>query len=695
MLAGRPSTLLAALLSAIALSACSGETSTGSNTSASTDTVADSGTGAPAARKGVSLTPELEAAGISANELQGASYEPPVDAFHPKGQVTPALGGRGIMHVSSEPPNLNFFIENSASIRWVLYDVHAGLLAFDPVSWEYELDAAQHYDIEDQLLLTGDAGTDWSGSAFAGAVSTAAEGQVVFGRIVSDDGDSYVLESGSGFHDMARVEVPKSDVAEVILGSVYTFELRDGVVWHDGHALDADDLVFTMGLFSNPNVDCDEKRYKYEKIKRTDKVSDGVVRFFWDRQYFASTAAFGFDLCILPSHLYNLADPDNSDHDASASPEDQGAYVNDNKHNIDWVGLGPYRVTTFERGQYIEAEKADTYWKKDPRESGYLDTIRWRSINHDDLAFQALLNDEIDIFYRIKSEDFFGDLTRTETFEKVAYKALTYVGNVGYTVWNMRRPKLSDPRVRTALSHAFDIKNWIATNYRGYALWSTGTQFWFGDAYNHEVGGNAYDPYLAEDLLSEAGWYDRDGNGIVDKDGEDLVIEILMPSGNKASEKLLQAFQEAYRKVGVKVDIQPYEWATFLEHLLDRDFDAANLAWTLPDPESDPEQLWHSKHSGLRSSNHSGMNDPEIDALIDAGQRELDKDKRMEIWHEVHQRIYDLQPYLLGWNVPRKIAINKKLHGLKLYKFEPGFRMQDLYYEAGTEGTRPLPPSQQ
>ena len=76
--------------------------------------------------------------------------------------------------------------------------------------------------------------------------------------------------------------------------------------------------------------------------------------------------------------------------------------------------------------------------------------------------------------------------------------------------------------------------------------------------------------------------------------------------------------------------------------------------------------------------------------LLKAGMTELDPEKRHEIWHQLHARIYELQPYLFGWTVPKKIAFNKNLRGVKLYKFSPGYRLTDMYYPEGTPGTRPL-----
>jgi peptide/nickel transport system substrate-binding protein len=321
-----------------------------------------------------------------------------------------------------------------------------------------------------------------------------------------------------------------------------------------------------------------------------------------------------------------------------------------------------------------------------------MDVLRWTHVGDDNLALQALLNEELDIFDRVKSEDFLGAATSQDVFVESFYKAYTYVGNVGYTGWNIYRPKLSDVRVRTALAHAFDVKDWIRTNYEGLALPATSTMFRFGPGYNPDIDVYPYDIEKAEELLADAGWYDRNGDGIVDKDGEELSIEALMPTGNKASEKFLQKMQESFEKIGVQLTIHSLEWATFLEKILDRDFDACNLAWALSDVEADPVRLWHSSEAVFdrRTSNHSGLADDLVDDLIERGRVELDPEKRYRIWKDLHARIFELQPYLFGWNVPRKIAFNKNLRGVKLYKFTPGYRLRDMYYEEGTPGTRPL-----
>jgi peptide/nickel transport system substrate-binding protein len=602
------------------------------------------------------------------------------DTDHPDrdaGPVRPALGGRVIMHIEAQPANLNYAIENSAICTFVLNEIHAALLRFNWETLEQDLELATRMDIEDTVVLKGGRADDGS--------------NIVFGK-VTDGGDAWVVSSGSPHNPIGETRVPKADAEDVLRGTVFTFELRQDALWHDGHPFDADDVVFSAELYKNPSVDCDEKRFRFLEILESEKLDEHTVRFFYAKQYFQAMQTFNDTMCLLPSHLYDLSDPDNPDHDPQASDAKQGTYINENPHNTQFVGLGPYKLTRWERGQYIEAVRFDDYFETDPSERGYVDVMRWRYIDGDDSAFQALVNEEIDIFRRVKTEDYFGELTETEAFKRNFYKTYTYVGQYGYTGWNMYRTKFADAQVRTALAHAFDGAAWVQSKYKGLAVQVTGPAFFLSPAYNHDIKPLPYDPGMAEELLAEAGWYDRTGDGIVDKNGEELVIEFLYPTGNRASLDFGSKLQESYAKVGVGVSLQPLEFASMLERILDREFDACNLAWVIPEPESDPKQIWHSDEAGFdkRSSNHSGYADPRSDELIDKLRVELDETKRLGYWHELHARIYELQPYMFGQTPPSKIAFHKKLRGVKLYNYAPGFKVRDMYFVEGTPGTRPL-----
>ncbi len=638
----------------------------------------------------------------SAAALQGDDIGPrpvPVDEFHPDREVAvePAFGGRVIVHLSSMPESLNRVIENSAVTNWMLYEVHERLVMQNWETWEIEPRLCTKWDAEDQLILKPEAASRYPAAKRVGSGDK--ERLVLFGKS-ERSGDGWVVTPLSRDNSLSEpLTVPAADVVSNELGTVFTFYLKPDVKWHDGHVFDADDVYFTWDLYNNEHVECDETRFQFKKVLEGEVIDPLCVRFFYEKQYFKALESVG-DMSILPRHLYDLSDPDNLQYDPEAhaafkaehgegyefTDEDLGKYVNENTHNIDWVGLGPYRVTAVTT-QYIEAERFPDYNPAVSERVGYIDTIRWRYIGNDDTAKEAMLNGELDYFARVKSEDYFGEATSKPQFTDHFYKGYMYTGTYGYTGWNTKRPQLSDPLVRKALAHAFDVEEYRRTKYKGLAIQVTGPQNYFGPGYDHSVKPLEYDPDLAEELLAEAGWYDRDGDGLIDKDGVPFEITFMMPTGNDASETFGLKYMEALGRLGIKLKMQSFEWATFLENMLNREFDCINLAW-VPPLESDPEQLWHSRWDKKQTSNNSGVNDAEVDRLIDAIQIELDAAKRAELMKALHRRIYDLQPYFFMFNTPRKFAMNKKVRGFQGFKIAPGYSLRRWYYPAGTEGTR-------
>ncbi|MEZ5980291.1 MAG: ABC transporter substrate-binding protein [Planctomycetota bacterium] len=643
----------------------------------------------------------------------------PVDQFHPDNQPDasgvrppqpkPVYGGKVTVHLSSLPKHMNYVTENSAVTRRMLYEVHEFLAHQDWESHELVPRVADRWKVEDIAILKPGVESKYPAARALRVrplgYEEAFDGYVLFGATeVAADGSVRVTPTTEGGSAMrSSVDVPASDLLAVEEGCSMTFHLRNDVLWHpasgtakgkpysiEGQRVDARDVYFSWELYGNPEVDCDEKRFQFEKVTDCEIVDDLTVRFFYQEQYFQALESIGTSLTLLPSHIYDLTDPDCPWYDPDATQSARAKQINENPHNQMWVGVGPYRVTSWTQ-EAVEAERFDDYF--DPENSGYVDTIRWRYIGDDGTAMTALLNGELDFFERVKSADYFGAATEKPEFTKTLYKGYKYLGTYGYTGWNTHRPYLSDKRVRQAFAHAFPFDDYLRTNYKNLARQITGPFPYSSAAYDHSVEPFPYDLDRAKELLEEAGFYDTDGNGIVDKDGRDLEIGFMMPSGNDASTSLGLVMQDNFAKIGVKVDLVQFEWATFLERMKKRDFDGCNLAW-VPPLESDPEQVWHSKWGAddVESSNNSGLQDPHLDELILAGQRELDFDARQEIWKEIHRYLYDLQPYLFGYNVPQKFAIAKKIRGFQAFAIDPGYSIRRWYFtsldEPGTRATR-------
>jgi peptide/nickel transport system substrate-binding protein len=604
---------------------------------------------------------------------------------------------------------MNYVTENSAVTTRMLYEVHETLLKQDWEFHEFRPRVASGYEVEDMLVLADGAEVRYSGAKTLRVrplgYPEPFDGYVLYGKITELSSGGYLVEpqTSGGSAIGAAIEVAAADCLSLERGCALTFKLRDDVVWHpaegdvdgkaysiSGEKLDAGDVHFSWDLYSNAEVDCDEKRFQFEKISDCEIIDEFTLRFFYQEQHFQTVETIGTSLTLLPSHVYNLKDPQNPWFDADASSSQQANHINENPHNQLWVGVGPYRVLEWNQ-QFIEAKRFAEYF--DESNGGYLDTIRWRYIGDDNTAWQGLMNGELDYFERVKSTDYFGAATEQDEFKSQFYKGYKYLGTYGYTGWNSHRPYLSDKRVRQALAHAFPAEEFLRTNYKNLARRVSGPSPYSSAAYDHSLEPYPYDLEKARELLEEAGYYDTDGNQIVDKDGRDLVLEFMMPSGNDASKNLGLVMQENFALVGIKLEFAALEWATFLDRMKKREFDGCNLAW-VPTLESDPEQLWHSKWGApeIEGSNNAGIQEPELDALILKGQREIDFEKRQEVWKAIHRFLYDWQPYLFGFNVPTKYALSKRLRGFQSFAIDPGYSLRRWYYvdpsEPGTRASR-------
>lgn len=468
---------------------------------------------------------------------------------------------------------------------------------------------------------------------------------------------------------------------EVVDPTHFVFHLRPGIVWHDGAPFSAHDVVFSALVYRNTKLATGSKGPQYRRIVGIEAPDPLTVRVAYDKPYFRALVSIG-DMPILPAHLYELTKPD--DPAWKPSDEEQAEFIAKNPHNREWVGLGPYKLASWE-GDRIVAKRFDKYFA--PERGGYLDELDWLYVKDDAAAFQALLNGEIDLFARLSTEDYFGSATESELFKSKFAKAWAPSNAYGFLAWNLRREKLADVRLRTALAMAFDFAAFKQSAYRGLANQVLGHGVPESDFYDRELPPLDSDPKAAKELLAEAGWSDHDGDGLADKDGTPLSIEVLYASGNATNEALVVALQNDWSRVGVRVQPLPLDSNAARARVGKREFEAYLSAWAMPS-ESDPEATFHSKTANGDTSNFPGLADPQTDALIEKLQGELDRKARIPIWHALQRRLYELQPYLWGFSPPRKFAYSQKLRGVEFVRPDPNYVARRWYYPAGTPGTR-------
>jgi ABC-type transport system substrate-binding protein len=228
---------------------------------------------------------------------------------------------------------------------------------------------------------------------------------------------------------------------------------------------------------------------------------------------------------------------------------------------------------------------------------------------------------------------------------------------------------------------AVDIDKFIREVLKGRAERVTGDYYIYSPSYNPELKSIPYNPEKAADLLAEAGWWDSDNDGILDKDGKPFQFEMLirdMPPTMPAIQMLLQ-MQQNLKKLGIKMEIKQLEWGTFLDRIERGNFDACRLGWALSSPPShqDCYQIWHSSQIGEKGSNHLAYANPELDRLLEACRKELDETKRRATEFKIQKLLYDDQPETYLYMPAEQRAYAKKWRNVKFYVPRPGHSLNE------------------
>lgn len=230
-------------------------------------------------------------------------------------------------------------------------------------------------------------------------------------------------------------------------------------------------------------------------------------------------------------------------------------------------------------------------------------------------------------------------------------KRLDYLGrSYNYIGWNEANPLFESRQVRQALTLAIDRERIIRQNLNGMGVQTTGTFFPFSPSYDSSLKPYPFDLDQARRLLEKEGWYDSDGDGIIDKhiNGKLVPFRFTLTYYVKSSttKAICDYIATTLKEIGIDCQPNGVDIADLSAIFEDKSFDAALLGWALGTPPEDPKQLWYStgaKEKG--SSNAIGFANAEVDHIIDRLEYEHDPQKRIELYHRFNAIIYEEAPY--------------------------------------------------
>ena len=435
----------------------------------------------------------------------------------------------------------------------------------------------------------------------------------------------------------------------------YTFHLRHGVKWHDGEPLTADDVKYTYDRAMDPKVDASQLRIYFTNIKSCEVIDSYTIRYVATERYFKTLEVLGTFLNIVPKHILEKGEPDFNKHPFARNP----------------IGTGPYKFVHWDTGSQIVLERNDDYW--DTAHPRYPKRLVFQVLQEPYIAAQLLKKGEIDIFDAVSPIIWKFDLEHSSALQKarqIVYPFPSY----SYLGFNLRLPLFSDIRVRHAIDLIIPRNEILAQIFLNqYANTTSGYDPPTVPNYNSTVSPTPYDPAQALQLLTQAGWKNDHGDGLLYKDGKPLSFTLLYRAGSPNEQKMVELIQESLRRSGIDLRLSRLEFAQWIERVDDWKFDATMGAWGL-DINGDPSQLWDSSQADIKkSSNFIGYKNQEADKLIAAGKLEYDDEKRAAIYRQLHQVIHDDYPVCFLFNPHVIMLVSDRFQNVKMFAPRPCF----------------------
>jgi peptide/nickel transport system substrate-binding protein len=320
-------------------------------------------------------------------------------------------------------------------------------------------------------------------------------------------------------------------------GLVYTFHLHEGVTFHDGSAMNADDVVFSLER-AMAEDSTNAQKALFAGIASVEAVDPATVRVTLSQPNgnFLFNMAWGDAVIVAPETA-----ADNATHP---------------------VGTGPFVFVEWVQGDHVELARNPDYWGQPVA----LEKATFKFISDPTAAFAAMMAEDVDAFPNFPAPETLPQLGADPRFNVIVGST---EGETILSINNMS-PPLDDVRVREAIAHAINRQEIIDGAMFGYGT-PIGTHFApHNPAYVDLTGVSNYDPARSKELLADAGY----------AGGLSLRLALPPPTYARRGGEIIAA---QLRAVGIETEITNLEWAQWLEQVFTgKDFDLTIVSHTEP-----------------------------------------------------------------------------------------------------------------
>ncbi len=422
--------------------------------------------------------------------------------------------------------------------------------------------------------------------------------------------------------------------------SSVTYRLRREARWNDGKPVTVEDVIFSLETLKKGHP---RYAYYYADIDRAEKTDDHEVTFYFKKSGNRELPQITGELTILPKHYWEGTDENGKKRDFFSSTL------------VPPLGSGPYRIGKVVAGRNITVERVKDYWGKDlPVNVGKnnLDVLRSDYFRDDTVALEAFKGGQFDVrfensaknwatAYKVKSVTD-GDIIKSQLVTKNPERMQAFI-------FNIRRDKFADVRVRQAFNLAFDYewanKNLFFDQYTRVSSFFEGSELAarglplgreleileelrseipaqvFTEVYKNPVNGS---PALvrgnlrkARNLLEEAGWKIKDRVLVNTKTGKKMELEVLLVS--PAFERIVLPYKKSLERLGITIRVRTVDVSQYQNRVDSFDFDMIVGGWGQAlSPGNEQRNYWGSETADRKGSrNLVGIKNPAVDKLID------------------------------------------------------------------------------
>ena len=427
-------------------------------------------------------------------------------------------------------------------------------------------------------------------------------------------------------------------------GTVYTFQLREDVTFHDGTPFNAEAVKFNFDRMLNedhPYYDTGPfpLSFYFSSISETRVVDEYTVQLMLDSPFapLISNLAYPTGLLVSPTAV-----------------RENGADYGRNP-----VGTGAYQFVEWESNTQVTLVRNENYWDG---EAG-MDRVVFRPITDGNTRVNEMLSGGLDIMVEVPPDS-------VASFENNDDFALYEQAgpHVWFLILNLREGPFTDQRVRQAANYAINKQALVENVLQGTAtVADSPIAPAFDWAYNEDLEPYPYDPDRARELIQEAGAEGAEVTFYVTEGGSGMLAPVPMGTA-------IQADLEA---VGLDVNIETYEWNTFLGRVnpgLEGKADMAEMAWMTNDPDTLPFLTLRTaafpEEGGFNSGYYSN---PEVDRLLERARTATDRGERARLYREVQEIVYEDAPWVFVANWKQNaVAISE----LENFKLQPSFLLE-------------------